>query len=71
MKTAVCHNCIHFDATSLEMVCAAFPAGIPSEIVIGNEDHVTAYPGDHGIQFELKPELKAYYSSFERSKSTA
>lgn len=33
-------------------ICAAFPAGIPEEIVVGLNLHTTPYPGDHGIQFE-------------------
>ncbi len=35
-----------------EHTCAAFPDGIPQEILDGVNDHHDAYPGDHGIQFE-------------------
>lgn len=71
MKTAICHDCRHFNAESQEMVCAAFPEGIPGEIAVGREDHDMPYPGDHGIQFEPRPELAAIYGRFERQKSTA
>jgi hypothetical protein len=34
--------------------CAAFPdgEGIPTEVVEGKVQHLSAIPGDHGIQFE-------------------
>lgn len=33
-------------------VCAAFPGGIPGEIVLGKDMHAGPYPGDHGIHYE-------------------
>lgn len=32
--------------------CAAFPKRIPREILQGEHDHTTAFPGDHGIRYE-------------------
>lgn len=45
----LCDNCKHLD---YNLVCTAFPNGIPDEILIKGFDHRNPYPGDHGIQFE-------------------
>lgn len=36
-------------------VCDAFPVGIPTEIVIGENLHLAPYPGDGGIQYKEAP----------------
>ncbi len=62
-KNAPCIECKHFqgikeDKGQMEgtqvFACSAFPDGIPNLILLGKNDHRKAYPGDHGIQFELK-----------------
>jgi hypothetical protein len=49
----VCTPCRHFRPRQ-GRTCAAFPArdSIPMPIWLGEHDHRTPYPGDHGIRFE-------------------
>jgi hypothetical protein len=50
---APCNNCTrHGMGTS----CEAFPPpeGIPVEILTGEHQHRTLFPGDHGLLFKLK-----------------
>jgi hypothetical protein len=49
-----CAHCIHFRDDEAGLVCAAFPRGIPSEVVLNQVDHRKPVPGDHGIQFLAK-----------------
>jgi hypothetical protein len=34
--------------------CAAYPDGIPREILLEEYDHRKPFPGDNGIQFEQR-----------------
>lgn len=45
--------CVHydFDADRDLRVCAAFPDGVPDEIVRLGFDHRNPYEGDNGIRF--------------------
>lgn len=53
-----CDRCIHLvgpssdairDETHCELVCSAYPKGIPYAIFWNEVDHTSPYPGDHGI----------------------
>lgn len=35
--------------------CAAFPEGIPEELIHSKKIHNVPYPGDHGIMFKQNP----------------
>ena len=52
--TCTCIRCMHYNRTfeSTRLTCAAFPDGIPDEIVFGITSHHRPYPGDNGIVFK-------------------
>ena len=53
MAAPICLGCKHYDRTNEDFfLCAAFPDGVPYEIITSEHDHTHPYPGDHGIQFE-------------------
>lgn len=47
-----CLSCKHYEYGN---TCAAFPLGIPEEIIDGTVDHRQPYPGDNGIRWEKAP----------------
>jgi len=55
-----CMRCRHYDfggrLNPHKNACAAFPDGIPEEILLSRVQHVEPYPGDHGIRFEPRLE---------------
>ena len=69
----VCTFCRHLDMSG-ERQCAAFPTGIPLPIWLGENDHHTPYPGDHGIQFTpvsnaITPQPGTAHSTNERRRA--
>ena len=53
-----CVYCKHYNRND-PGTCRAFPQGIPGRFIIGTIEHLAPYNGDHGIQFELDPNLDA------------
>ena len=49
MTSLQCALCKH---KVLGLRCAAYPDGIPPEILTGEHDHREPYKGDNGIRFE-------------------
>jgi hypothetical protein len=49
---ALCDSCTRKTAPDR---CAAFPAGIPAEILMNLVDHRQPVEGDHGLQFKEDP----------------
>jgi hypothetical protein len=52
----ICYSCYYLEADGLGMTCAAYPNGIPTEILESEVDHRLPYTGDNGIQFKQNPD---------------
>ena len=51
-----CTACTHLDRQQTDdLLCNAFPDGIPEEIWTNEVAHTRSYPGDHGVHLELIP----------------
>lgn len=51
----LCMDCKHYNRYEEEnLSCAAFPEGIPDDIIDGKFEHTKPYEGDKGIMFEKK-----------------
>lgn len=48
----ICEECAHFQPEVGNFKCAAFPGGIPEQILDGTIDHHKPYTGDNGIQYK-------------------
>jgi hypothetical protein len=61
----ICGGCKHLFTDLMDCKCAAFPAGIPEEILLSKSaaDHRKPYPGDLGIQFDPKTPKDAEYAA--------
>lgn len=58
----ICIGCKHLQGDLRAPKCAAFPAGIPNEILLSKADHRKPYPGDQGILFDPKSPDDATYA---------
>jgi hypothetical protein len=47
----MCMGCLHFDPTTPELACSAFPDGIPLAVIMNSVDHRFPMVGDNGIQY--------------------
>jgi hypothetical protein len=62
VPAALCIFCRHLKEGTI--CCAAFPEGIPDDILFALRDHREPYEGDHGIRFELKPGEEAGFEEW-------
>jgi hypothetical protein len=62
----ICGGCKHLvrdnDRPLADPKCGAFPAGIPTPILLSQADHRKPYEGDKGILFEPTDEAAARYA---------
>ena len=56
-ESQLCFTCDHFvgEGGNYDFVCEAFPEGIPSDFLWGEDWHVRPVEGDHGIQYTPMP----------------
>jgi len=69
-----CTSCQHFTDGSFAdgpPRCAAFPGGIPADILNGSNDHTSPVPGDHGILYLALPVKRYEYEHPTRETAAA
>jgi hypothetical protein len=58
LGNTMCFGCARFRPYDRDhpdgAYCAAFPEGIPDDLLFQNVDHTQPYPGDNGIRFLAK-----------------
>lgn len=55
MTTSRCWRCAHYQG---DLVCAAFPSGIPEALLSGEDDHTRPFPGDQNLRYEPRDRIK-------------
>jgi len=58
-----CMFCAHCRVKNRRITCAAYPDGVPQQILLWQWDHRQPLPDDHGIQFEPRgryPEMERW-----------
>ena len=63
----LCASCTHLVLNDGDYTCAAFPDGIPDEIIKNEHDHRQPFPGDNGVRFE--PLRENFYDPFKGTTS--
>ena len=59
----ICAGCIHLIGDLMDPKCAAFPGGIPWDVLLSKKDHRKPLPDDLGIRFAPKTADDAEYAA--------
>jgi hypothetical protein len=51
LSVSQCLHCVHWRSRGS---CAAFPQGIPAEILLNESDHEKPFTGDGGVRFSRR-----------------
>ncbi len=52
MEAPICNQCKHFNRSSINVICTAYPKGIPVQIIKNIVNHKKPFINDNGIIFE-------------------